>query len=260
VSARALRSRIYDCQLTHWRAQPVRNRFRCSYFTFCLDLDELDELPQHSWLFRLGVFRFLATDFVLGQKSGNASQLKATVVELARHKGVATPVARVELVAHLRTFGYVFNPAAFYFCYDGAGRVLCAVVEVTNTFGEKKTYFISAENSCDDGVLGEQPKLFYVSPFVALDSTFRFRLQTPAARLRLRIDSYSGGTAVVKAAVLGRSRRISDLALLARLFTCPLVTIGVILRIHLEALRLYLRGVPFIRMREHPELQRKGIS
>lgn len=255
----ARRSRIYDCQVVHWRTRPVRHRFCYRYFTFCLDLDEVDELQRHSWLFRLRVFRFRAADFIFGQKSGDARALKAAVVELARHKGVVAPIARVELVAHLRTFGYVFNPAAFYFCYDDAGRALCALVEVTNTFGEKKIYFIPAGDRDSEALVGAQPKLFYVSPFVALDSTFRFRLQAPAAQLRLRIESYIGHAAAVSALVVGRTRPLADWTLAARLLIYPLVTLGVILRIHFQALQLYLLGVPYVRKREHPELQRKGI-
>ena len=256
----AFRSRIYDCQVIHQRVLPVRKRFRYRYSTFCLDLDEIDALSRRSWLFRLGVFRFVASDFIFGQKQGGARALKAAISELVRSKGVETAIARVELVAHLRTFGYVFNPAAFYFCYDEAERVICALVEVTNTFREKKVYYIAPNQNDGAELASDQQKLFYVSPFVALDSTFRFRLRIPAETLRLRIDSYIGRTPALRAAVRGHARPLGDLALLLRLFIHPLVTLGVILGIHWEALRLYLQGVPYIRKHQNPELQQKGIT
>jgi DUF1365 family protein len=245
------RSRIYDCVVTHSRERPVAHRFSYRYFTFCLDLEEADRLADTSLLFAARVFRFLPGDFIFGRAGGSARELKAAVIDLARKKGVTVPLARVELVANLRTFGYAFNPAAFYFCYDDLDHAVCAIVEITNTFREKKSYFL-------EKLEGTQRKLFYVSPFVELESLFRFRLSPPGERLLLRIDSL-GGTAV-RAAVVGRARPLTALALVSRLCRFPVVTLGVMVAIHYQALRLYLKRVPFFKKSDRVDLQRKGIT
>lgn len=137
----SIRSRLYDCNVFHSRKEPIQHQFTYRYFTFCLDLDEVHQLSERSFLFglqKLKPFRFVASDSLLGLNCNTAGELKESVIRFAERMGVFSPVTRVELLAHVRTLGYSYNPAAFYFGYDGDNRLLFALVEVTNTFHEKK--------------------------------------------------------------------------------------------------------------------------
>ncbi len=102
----------------HSRSRPTRHAFKYRYFSFCLDLDEVSELSARSRLFGLQfwkVFRFVAEDYIFGGPGKTAQEVKDAVITYAQSKGVSAAIDRVELVAHMRTLGFSFNPAAFYF-------------------------------------------------------------------------------------------------------------------------------------------------
>ncbi len=54
------------------------------------------------------------------------------------------PAGPIRLLTHLRYFGYCFNPASFYYCYDASDiRVETIVVEIHNTpWGEHHCYVL----------------------------------------------------------------------------------------------------------------------
>lgn len=258
---KVFRSRLYDCEVFHSRTEPVEHRFAYRYFTFCLDLDEIEALSRRHILFgtgRLKPFRFVAEDSLFGAPGCTAEELKRSIVRFAVGKGLQAPIARIERVAHVCTLGYSYNPAAFYFGYGEDDELLFGIVEVTNTFRERKAYFIPASPGRGDEIHGEEQKLFYVSPFVDLDSTFEFRLQRPATTLRFQIDSKSSHR-VLHAVLTGKSRDLTDGGLFLRLVKFPFLTLGVMAKIHFQAARLYLKRVPFRRKADRPELQKGGL-
>ena len=69
-----------------------------------------------------------------------------------------------------RMFGYVFNPLTVYFCHAADGELRAILYEVNNTFGERHSYLIPAEDApivkqaCDKG--------FYVSPFMDMELSY----------------------------------------------------------------------------------------
>jgi DUF1365 family protein len=217
-----------------------------------LDLDEVEQLQGLFFGSRWwNVFRFAPADFIFG------SSMKQAIRDYACGKGV-DGIERIELVAHMRTLGYAFNPAAFYFCYGENDEVLCAILEVTNTFHEKKAYFIPANGS--DRIQGTQSKDFYVSPFVDLDAEFEFKLTAPTGRLRLEINSLKEGKTVVRSVLSGNKVEWSSSALASRLVRFPLITLQVIAKIHYRAFILYLKKVPYFRKNDRVELQKGGLS
>lgn len=258
--SQGLRSRLYDCEVTHVRTQPVRNAFRYSYSTFCIDLDEVVRLQGALFGTRWwNPFRFVARDFIFGRTTAhaNASDMKEAIHAYALSKGVEG-IQRVELVAHMRTFGYAFNPAAFYFCYGTDDQFLCAILEVTNTYLEKKAYLVRANGA--HRASGRQTKEFYVSPFVDLDAEFDLKLDSPGERLRLEIDSLKAGQCIVKSLVIGAKRDWSSAAMVAAMVRFPLITLQVIAKIHYRALLLFLKKVPHLRKNDRLELQKGGLS
>jgi len=49
----------------------------------------------------------------------------------------------------------------------------------------------------------------------------------------------------LRTSLSGRAQELSDRAVLRAFFTYPLMTVGVIVRIHWQALRLWCKRVPF---------------
>jgi DUF1365 family protein len=164
-------------------------------------------------------------------------------------RGVAVPDGRIQLLTHARTFGYVFNPVSFYFAHDADGSLATVVAEVHNTFGERWPYLLGApgERDGDGRMRFSTEKRFHVSPFMDVGGTYRFLLAEPGERLMLRIDEERDGERLFRAVLTGERRPLTSAALAHALVRYPWVTGQVMARIHLQALRLWRKGVPFHR-------------
>ena len=117
------------------------------------------------------MYFFNHKDFLsFGKKS-----IRENFVTWLQQEGITKKVEDVYLIAHPRTFGYAFNPiSVFLYRLKGEDR-WSAVAEVDNTFGEAKMFPIGTLN--EKGVATKVlPKNFYVSPFIPLDTEFKFKV------------------------------------------------------------------------------------
>jgi uncharacterized protein len=249
-----LRSCLYDCEVVHLRLTPKRHGFRYRLFFLDLDLDELPALTGSlKFLSRnaFNLFAFRDRDHLnLGEKD-----VKANLLRYLRENGcTVSDDARVRLVTMPAVLGYLFNPVCFYFIYDSADQPLHAIAEVTNTFHEMKPYLLRTVDK--DGLFElTAPKHFYVSPFSSLDTSFHFRIPEPNEKLRIHIDDVQDGKTTLVSWIHGERRELTDGRLLLNAFRFPMMTLGVILRIHWQALRLWMKRVPYHRKVDSPQLQ-----
>ena len=219
-----------------------------------LDLDEIDEAVRSSRLLGKGrgrIFSFREEDYVRYE----GLSTKESIVRLCREKGVAAPIERVALLTNLRTMGRSFNPVSFYFCHDGDGALSCVVAEVTNTFRERKTYVLGAVDG--DAVDESRTKYFYVSPFIDLDARFAFHLESPSEQLRVRIDGLEHGERMLITTATGRRQTLTDTRLAWYALRFPFISVRILTLIHVQALRLWAKGLPYHRKDSHVHLQRE---
>jgi hypothetical protein len=242
----------------HHRLEPLKNRFVYKVFMFALDLDEVETLHSKLRLFsrnRFNLFQFRDRDHLDYGKPN----LKENIVEYLRQHGIILNNGRIILVTNLRTFGYVFNPVSFYFCFDEHNRPVCAIAEVGNTFGEIKPYLLREEDRTATGFRAIMQKYFYVSPFIDLDTTFDFRLNIPDEKMQIVINDFKEGKKIFLSAVTGIRKPLTDARLLWYTVRFPLITLQVITLIHWQALKLYLKKLPYLKKEEHPELQKGAV-
>lgn len=241
-----LRSRIYEGTVMHQRLRPVHHRFRYRVFSLLLDLDELPAIAQTSRLLHIerpGILSFRAGDH--GRRDGSA--LKPWALGELAAAGI-DGVARIELLCFPRMWGFAFNPLSVYFAYDVDDRMVAVLYEVKNTFGGQHAYAL--EVSPDAGSPGGRirhvaEKDFYVSPFIGMEAAYHFTLQRPGEKLELVIRETDAEGLFFVASQSGKRRPLTDRALAACLFRNIAMTFKVIGGIHVEALRLWLKGAPY---------------
>jgi len=257
----------------HHRFAPKRHRFAYRIFMMAVDLDELGALGRGIPFLSVNgrnLFSFMESDYMpTGEPIHNAegpavaappAGLKERVLSFLREHGVEIPGGRIVLLTLPRVAGYPFNPVSFYFCYDCGGRPAAAIAEVTNTFREIKPYFLGpGALSGPEGARtfhSRVPKFFYVSPFSDVDVAFDFQLRAPDEGLSLRIDDYKGDERTLASALTGRRHGFTAGRLAWFALKYPLITVKVIALIHVHALLLRIKRVPWFAKAARPVDQR----
>ncbi len=231
---------LYEGKVFHQHPGVTERGFTYRIAMPLVDLDELSELETLAPLWRderRAPITFRRSDF-LGDPAISLASAVREVVE--RHTGFR-PDGPIRLLAHHRTWGWVFNPIALYYCFALDGETLQAVVaDVTNTpWGESHAYVIDTRNGVAN--IGEQAKLLHVSPFLPMDLTYQFTLCAPEKYCDFAVTVLRD-TEVVFRAVLSLQRRPLDRRALARVLVLyPFLTLRVSLAIYTRAVRLWLR-------------------
>lgn len=236
----------------HERHVSASNRFVYRSAFMRLPLSQLPLLNRR--LFRVehaGVFSFQSRDHGLRDGSCLQSWIRGLLDE--HH---LADVADGEIVLHTmpRMFGFVFNPVSFWYCHDKSGALRAVLAEVNNTFGETHRYLIhhSDRRPIASGEELKAHKVFHVSPFFPVSGEYRFRFEFRKGFHAVSIDYYDHGVKQLSTRVGGHAQALEAPALRRWLISLPLMTFGVVARIHWQALRLWLRKVRFHRKPSPP--------
>lgn len=252
----------YEGTVTHRRHDPNRV-FTPKLFLAYLDVDalpaSLDSLPLWSAR-RVAPVRFRRRDFF----DGGTQPLGDAVRDLVAERIGRRPEGQVFLLAHLRTFGWLFNPLSVYYCWTTDGRELDAIVlEVSNTpWGERHWYVFDGRDTWTGASTGARtavstPKELHVSPFLPMDVDYRVTWNTPGPVLQLRIDVQRAEHTIFQAELALKRIPLDARRAISLLTRHPLLPFRVSLGIHREAFRLFLRRVPRFR---HPNRSRGSAS
>ena len=231
----------------HRRHGPADNRFTYPVAFLRLPLSRLDELSVPLLgIDSTNLFSFRSSDH--GPRDGSA--LLPWLRDLLGRHGVSG-VADGEVVLQTmpRVFGFVFNPVSFWFCHDRSGALRVVLAEVNNTFGEHHNYLVHHDDlrpiAPGDELVAR--KVFHVSPFFPVRGEYRFRFAGQAQTHVAIIDYWDGGVRRLSTSVGGLARALDGRSMLRWLLRYPFMTLGVVARIHWQALRLWAKKAGFFR-------------
>lgn len=250
-----LASKIVRGHVFHKRLIPKVHQFKYPHLTFLLDIDELDKLSSSLKLFShngFGFYDFRDQDHL---ESGSLG-IRQKVRELLVLEGINTQAASIKILASPRVLGYVFNPLSVYYCFDSSKTPFAVILEICNTFMERKAYVIDLKEMPTHGTIHHTVvKNFYISPYCKVDDQLVFELEIPEKKVSVRATTIRGEDVVIYSTLTGSLGELSDWHLIKCIFSYPLSTVYVIGRIHYHALLLFLKRVPFFSKQEKVDRQ-----
>jgi DUF1365 family protein len=248
---------LFPGDVMHARMKPKAHRFAYKVFCLLIDLDRLDEAAA-SPLFSIGRFNLLGfyeSDHGGQDRNAPRGHLRRHVDALLAPAGIDATGGRVLLLCYPRMLGFAFNPLSVYFVYGAGGEPVAMIYEVRNTFGEMHTYVCPVKDGemNEAGIRQERDKLFYVSPFMAQDMRYRFRILPPGKRVSVRILENDAEGPILAATFTGTPRGLTSAEILKACITMPLMTLKVVAGIHWEAAKLWFKGIAFYNRPARPE-------
>ena len=235
-------------EVRHLRLRPARHGF--SYATYFLLLP-MRGLRQEG-AGALARNRFGLLSFHDADHGEGGPDALAWIEALLAREGLSDVDGEIWLQTYPRVLGYVFKPVSFWYCHRSNGSLAAVVAEVNNTFGERHCYLLTGPQVAFGQELSAS-KVFHVSPFCRVSGRYRFRFMRTEDRVIARVEHDDEDGPLLLTSVSGRLEPLSAARVWRTSLRTPLMTLGVIARIHWHALRLWLKRVPFVSKPEAPE-------
>lgn len=240
-----LHSALYSGSIGHRRFAPRAHAFTYRIGMLYLDLDEQDALFGLSPLAgrgRFAPFGFRETDY-LPEATRSGQSLRDAVRERLQQALGRTIDGPIRLLTQPRSWGFAFNPASFFYCFDREEKLQAILCEVSNTpWGESYHYVMPASGA------GRQQfavaKGFHVSPFLPRDLEHHMSFSQPDQRLGIHIEDRQGDLRVFDASLSLQRQPLTRGNLHRHLLAFPWMTIKTVVSIYWQAVRLLLKRMP----------------
>ncbi len=238
----SIEATLYHGTVVHKRFKPVRHRLSYSVFNVLLPLEQIDDICSRIWCLsrnRFNLVSFHDRDHGCRDGLNVAEYVENTFLDA----GFSREFHSYYALLYPRILGYAFNPLTTYFAIDRTGEIAAMLYEVSNTFGEH-THYMVAGGQTENGVLTQTcRKAFHVSPFNEADGDYGFRVTLPDDHISVGVTLRRAREPVLNAYFSGRGTPLTSAALLKAVIRQPLMTWKVIIGIHFEAGRLWLKGL-----------------
>lgn len=233
-------------QVRHKRIKPVEHAFAYPTYFLMLPMRSLAAMPNAT----LTRNRWATLSFYDKDHGDGRADSLAWIDELLLNEGIDDANGEVWLHCYPRVLGYTFKPVSFWYCHRADQSLRAIVVEVNNTFGERHCYLLDKPSF---GAEQTATKVFHVSPFNHVNGNYRFRFLTSGSNTLARVDYNDDSGLLLETSVSGELEVLTTQSIQKAFWRYPAMTFGVVLRIHWQALKLWLKRVKYISKPQSPE-------
>jgi DUF1365 family protein len=251
---------LYFGDVVHHRRSPRKHKFGYKLFMPHLFLDELPKVFKGSWFWsakRPNISWFRRQDY----HRPDVPSLEKAVRETMELQLGCKLEGRISMITHLRTFGHLFNPVTFYYCWDEKLEKPVAVMsEITNTpWHERysKAFMWTGSPNRNDRSNHAFRKEFHVSPFIGMNIAYDWSFDVPGDKMHIDMILREEGEILFTAHLHMQRKVITATRLNWALVRFPFLTLKVTAGIYWHALLLKLKGIHFYK---HPKHQTTEIS
>ena len=237
-----MNSAIYEGFVRHRRHTPKQHTFSYQLFMFLIDLSEIDLLAEKYRFLGTSKFswaRFKRTDYLDADNLPLSTAVLQKMSSLC-HKELS---GEVYLLGNLRYLGIYFSPLNVYFLKRGDSFTYM-LAEVSNTPWNETHYYLL-------DISDPQPhaKQFHVSPFNPMNQQYHWKINPPGENIGIHIESHQEEL-VFDATLNLKRRELNQTNLNNVLMHTPVQTLSVVTAIYWQAMKLFLKGVPY---HQHPK-------
>jgi uncharacterized protein len=242
------RAAVCAGKVFHRRTTPALHEFTNPVGYVWLDPDRPDDLCRSHPLWsstRPSPARFRRHDYGLRVDGSLADSVRDDLASVLGER----PAGSVRMLTQVRRCGWLFNPITVYLAWtddecDPAG----AVLEVTNTPWKERVRYPVPLWREGQWLIASTDKVLHVSPFLDESHRYDLRLRGDDGHIEFGLDVVPDGMEdpIVVTGLTVERVPATRSALTRALFRPALSTHRVSWGIHWQALRLWLKRVPFV--------------
>ncbi len=227
--------RIYSTVIKHARVEPVRNIFAYNSHTWLVDIDDL---PRYRGILA-PLLRRLASFEARDHVGDPDRTLRQNIDAFLAEHDIDVQGGRIQMLAHPRTLGYVFNPISVFWCHRPDGDLAAVVVEVHNTYGGRHAYLVRPDQHGRSTV----DKELYVSPFNDTSGAYHVAVPLPGETVKVGVTLHREGRPPFTATLAGTAGPADARNVLRTSLRTPLAPLLGMVRIKYQGIKLWLRGL-----------------
>ncbi len=233
----------------HARVDKVRNSFRYPTFFLFFRTEQDKEVKSILQKKYRGLFRFEEKDYLTGESGSLDSNARKFIAENFQYQP-----DEIWLQTMPRMFNYAFNPVSFWLCLKN-NQLEAVLCEVNNTFGERHMYWVKKDGySALEGEWVTSEKVFHVSPFLPVEGSYKFKFSFQNEKFRADIIYLDlQGKPQLTTYVDGGLTSLEAQKAWQVLRKYGWMTVFVVVRIHLQAVKLWLKRMPYFSKPSPPE-------